>query len=351
MIIYSTANVPGQGGPGGIAKHAIDAITESGMANYIMAANVPSNLPGGMGDHLHDAVSALVLPDEAIDIYHGFNNASYFTMLELINRDSEAWMIIERASTHPDHQMEVLKGEFERFGVKRQETDEIAHKKMLKEYRICDMILVPSQVVWDTMAKRGLEDALHMIEFGSDPERFHPSKVKKKHPFTVLYIGPSWMRKGLYHLEQAWEKLRLHDGPILKVNMPPQLRLPGITYKRIRKMGWLRDEVLPSVYRSADVFCLPSFEEGQVIAVWEALASGLPCIITEACGHPRVAEEKAGLIVEPGDVEGIKEAIRYYYENPSEVKAHGRNARKLAESRTWEDYKKDLIKLWGDVGE
>ena len=61
-------------------------------------------------------------------------------------------------------------------------------------------------------------------------------------------------------------------------------------------------------FASADVFCLPSLAEGMARATLEALANGLPCVVTRASGAP-ITNGKEGLLVPERDGPAIAEAI------------------------------------------
>jgi glycosyltransferase involved in cell wall biosynthesis len=63
-------------------------------------------------------------------------------------------------------------------------------------------------------------------------------------------------------------------------------------------------------YAEADVICLPSKREGLSMALLEAMAFGLPAVATAVGGIPDLVEhERTGLLIEPGDVDGLTEAI------------------------------------------
>lgn len=86
---------------------------------------------------------------------------------------------------------------------------------------------------------------------------------------------------------------------------------------------------------AAHCFVLPSHQEGDSVAVKEAMASGLPVIITPACHFPDVASEQAGLVIEP-DVQALKTALLTLYHGEHLRQEMGKRARQLVNGRyTW----------------
>lgn len=94
-------------------------------------------------------------------------------------------------------------------------------------------------------------------------------------------------------------------------------------------VGKQRKEIL-SFFRVADVFVLPSFVEGLPIALLEAMALGVPSISTRVNGIPEaVKDNNTGLLVEPGDADGLADAIETLLNDPVLAKRIGEDGRKF----------------------
>ncbi|HKI51348.1 MAG TPA: glycosyltransferase family 4 protein [Geothermobacteraceae bacterium] len=133
----------------------------------------------------------------------------------------------------------------------------------------------------------------------------------------ILYSGRFIERKGIDVLLQAWHTLRndfhnarlvfLGDGPLL-----PEM-------KSLSKELALEDSVdfrghvptIKTLLQAADIFVLPSLQEGMPNALLEAMACGLPPVATRIGGvEDIVSDGENGLLVEPGDVDSLAGGLR-----------------------------------------
>jgi glycosyltransferase involved in cell wall biosynthesis len=159
-----------------------------------------------------------------------------------------------------------------------------------------------------------------------NPLRFAPEEPATathdgQPPFRLLFAGAYGRRKGCPELIEALGRVRKLgiDARLTIVGNEDQLGDDALVRTRVRSRH-LEDSVefagvkesaqMPGAYAVGDVFCLPSRHEGLPMAMLEAMAFGLPVIATPVGGVPDlVVHGETGLLVAPGDVEELTEAI------------------------------------------
>ncbi|MEQ8843885.1 MAG: glycosyltransferase [Phycisphaerales bacterium] len=101
--------------------------------------------------------------------------------------------------------------------------------------------------------------------------------------------------------------------------------------------------------RDAAVFCLPSRQEGFSIAITEALAMGLPVVITRACHYPEVSEVGAGVETDL-DAKQVADALERVLGDPGEASRMGNAGRTLVRERfTWPSVARLAIERYDEV--
>lgn len=99
--------------------------------------------------------------------------------------------------------------------------------------------------------------------------------------------------------------------------------------QRVRCVGNVQHEHLPTLLESADVFALASQAEGLPVALMEAMASGLPCVATRVNGVPEILLHlETGLLVPSSDPEALAAALQELIEKPSLRQSLGEGARR-----------------------
>jgi glycosyltransferase involved in cell wall biosynthesis len=275
------------------------------------------------------------------DIFAGLSGCSLYSLRRA--RQMGAKTVLERGSSHMLYQRMILEEEYARFGMRKTVVHPQVVERELREYQEADFISIPSLYVKETFLQRGVPAAklLH-VPFGVDLTNFYPiPKVDKT--FRVIHCGNLSLRKGVHYLLQAFWELKLPGAELWLIgSLPEEIRpfLKQFASPAIRHLGPFPEPELHKYYSQGSVFCLASIEEGLAMVQVQAMACGLPLIITtNTGGADLVREGREGFILPIRDVAALKEKILYCYENPEEARRMGEAARERVRTGfTWADY-------------
>ena len=199
------------------------------------------------------------------------------------------------------------------LGDGRLDLDELdwLHQRRLRDIALADRILVPSDHIAGELARHGTPSAkISVIPYAADSERFRPDPTK---PFgencTFLFAGGITQRKGIKYLLEAWRKVRRPGWTLQLLGALPSDPGPLRPYlTEVDHLGRVGHSAMPARMAAADVFVFPSLFEGSAVVTYEALACGLPSIVTPNAGSV-VRDEVDGLIVPARDVDALGAAM------------------------------------------
>lgn len=201
---------------------------------------------------------------------------------------------------------------------------------------------------------------IEIIPNGVDISRFQPGPaVQTPGPLHIFCAARLIERKGQHHLIRAIKKLT-DDGVDVVLSLAGTgdsldddqklSRDLGVT-DRINFLGYIPREDIPKYYTVADVFCLPSFNEGMSLAALEALGAGLPLILTRTGGSEVLVEEGVNGFIHPwGDVNALASSIRMLANNRSLVQQMGVASRKKAMQFSWDGITTQYLSLFMRFG-
>ena len=110
--------------------------------------------------------------------------------------------------------------------------------------------------------------------------------------------------------------------------------------------GWLPKSELPGVYRLADVFVLPSADEGMPNVVLEAMASGLPVIATKISGNEELVKDgENGYLVPSGDARALADKLEFLINNKNLSGELGKKSLEIAGKYSWESVARQYLNL------
>ncbi len=215
------------------------------------------------------------------------------------------------------------------------------HERRLQDIALADRILVPSPHIAEELARHGTDpNRIQVIPYAADTRRFAPNDQKRfqKTTCTFLFAGGITQRKGIGYLLQAWNRARRPGWKLQLLGVPPNDPRPLESYRdHVEWLGRVGHGDVPAVMAAADVFVFPSLFEGSAVVTYEALACGLPNIVTEAAGS--VARHGVeGLVVPSRDIDALVSAIETLGQHPDLRHSFALAARARALAFDWPRY-------------
>lgn len=224
-------------------------------------------------------------------------------------------------------------------------------KKYQQELEDTDYFLVPSIASKKSLVACGVkEEKIRYIPYGVNIEQFNLKQYDnpEEKPLEFLFVGRIEAAKGIYYLLEAFKKIHV------KANLHLIGKIPNKDKKLMSYLqnntdhifyeGSKRKDEMPDSYKKADVLIMPSLYEGLSLTIFEAMSVGLPVIATKNAGVENIIQDgKEGFVIESNDIDAIKNKIEWFCSHKTKIPEMGKQARKLAEKYTWENYKKNLV--------
>jgi len=264
-------------------------------------------------------------------------------------------LLAEAVNTHPVEASRLLAPEYEFLNIPKSRIKEqigsIRHGRF-------DYLLAPSELVKNSFVKQGFpKDKIFVLHYGINLNSFRKieakeSKNDRSNCFRVVclaYISP---RKGQVHLLEAWKKLKLPDSELLLIGrLDPNMREKISEYDGLfRHISHVPNHLLHQIHNSADIFVLPTIEDGFSLAVGEAMACGLPTITTRNNGAAEILEHgKDGFVISARSPEEIAQHIEILYRDKDLRSAMGFSARQKASRLSWKTYASQLLSIYDQI--
>lgn len=153
-------------------------------------------------------------------------------------------------------------------------------------------------------------------------------------PIHFLFLGAVGNRKGIFdlleviaqHKQEFSGKIKLIIGGNGEIKRLKDF----IEYNKLSELviykGWVSGDQKNKLFQDADVYILPSYNEGLPISILEAMTHGLPVITTNVGGIPEIiTNEVNGCIFNPGDKVAIYTALKLFINKPILCKKYGNN--------------------------
>ncbi len=285
------------------------------------------------------------------DIFVGFSSVSLYSLRKAKKKGAK--IILERGSSHIVFQNDILKEEYEKYGLKPDLPHPKIIEKELQEYQEADYVSVPSSFVKRTFLEKGFpENKLIHVPYGVNLSQFS-QLPKNDDVFRVVFVGGMSIRKGVHYLLRAFSELNLPNSELLLVgSYNNEIKYFFEKYKgKYKWIGAVPQSELHKYYSQGSVFVLPSIEEGLGMVQLQAMVCGLPVVCTINTGGSDIIRDKVdGFVIPVRDVNALKEKIFYLYKNPDVLKKMGQSAKqRVVSGFTWDDYGEKMIEEYEKI--
>lgn len=298
-----------------------------------------------VNDNLLDMLATRYIED--CNVFHFVNSVGLRCARKA--KGQGATVVCDVRQEHPAFQKKLLSEEALRLGLRATYRESANEFRMIEEYEIADLMLVPSQHAKRTFVSEGIsEDKIRVVPYGVDLNHFRPGPNRSS-LFRVLFVGQVTARKGIQYLLQAFSRLRIPNSELLLVGpIDPAFRTVLDRYAGVfRHVPPVPKVVLKEYYQSSSVFALPSLADAYPLVVLEAMACGLPVIITSNTGSAEaITDGKEGFVLPIRDSAAIAEKIQLLYENNTLRGLMSIAAEKVARKCNWEAYRTSIISLY-----
>lgn len=279
----------------------------------------------GMFRHMSfDVQSRKLLEKESFDIIHSFTRTSYQDILRLGGGTHREYLI----RTDPAYS---FLGRLWRK-IRPKERFELTLEQESFASRMTRKIVAVSQRVKDEVVRHyGVAaDKIVVIHNGVDPNEFKPSAEARRlirnqigledGQYMLLFVGSGFRRKGL-------------ESAIAAVDRVPSARLVVAgegsvrPHPRVLMLGRRTD--VSHLYAAADAFIFPTLYDPFPNACLEAMASGIPIIVSRVAGVSEIIDGDSIVVEEARDVDALAAAVKKL-EDPAVRKPMGEAARRKA---------------------
>lgn len=224
-------------------------------------------------------------------------------------------------------------------------------ENLCKALKVADYFLVASQFTAKGLIDIGISpERIHVVPYGSAHAELGAASLSSSvrwtnmKPIKLLWVGQLAYRKGAHYLFEAlgtFSSDRVQLSLVTKSRVPDELlrMLP----KNVTVFHSVNDSELRKMYLEHHLFVLPSLAEGFGLVYLEALSMGLPILATHNTGAADIIQDqKHGFIIEPGQVNPIKQIIDQCLKNPNTLQIMSTACFELAQNYTWQSFRENI---------
>src|SRR6267143_2344609 len=311
----------------GIPSVKVDSLLANlamGYVHHLIARALPAKLDSRLWKFTHDAFSARLAKHipAGTDVLIGLSSFFYEAILEGKRRGIRT--IVDHGSLHEATERKILVNESEKFGFRHSgnSTQGWLIEKEDAEFHAADHIFALSNVAKRTLVENGIApEKIFVNRGGVSLDQFYPRR-KDDNVFRIIHCSNLSPRKGLHYLLQAFRELALPEAELWIIGPDRGIREDVNFQSLVRRLctpnvffkGPVAQPRLSTYFSQGSVFALPSLADGFGLVVPQAMACGLPVIVSDMTGAADVVREgQNGFVVPVRDVEALKRKTLYLY--------------------------------------
>jgi glycosyltransferase involved in cell wall biosynthesis len=288
-----------------------------GLLTYLSAKTVSPFQAESFRFRLHPLLDhwakRFLHPGDHIISSYGYANESFRWV-----RARGGKTFLDGGNSHPENFWEILSEEHRRWKCPTPPIGRHHYERSMAMMEHVDYVLSPSSFVTRSFLERGFkpEQILKNV-YPVDLSCFSPARELRPatRPLTLIATGSLSLRKGTPYLLEAFRLVRakIPDARLLLIESVQDSARPIMAKNSDLPIEWspsLSHPQLAERLRGADIFLLPSLEDGFARTVTEALACGLPAIITPNTGASDLIQSGVnGEVVPIRDPQAIADAV------------------------------------------
>jgi glycosyltransferase involved in cell wall biosynthesis len=251
-------------------------------------------------------------------------------------QNADKIMILERGSTHPEHYFQRIDAARRDAGLRAQDKLPDAVRQEIEAGKLAHFIGSGSATITESYTSRGYSrERILEVPWCTDENffDFHDRAYKPNGaPVRLLCVGVVGLRKGLWRLITIarWAAKLNQPAEVVVVGPlePEASELLAKAPENLRFIGVRKGNALREEFRNADLYILPSYEEGFGISILEGMATGLPAIVSAETGGREAIEEGCnGLVLSDFSEATLEDRLRPLVEDRDRRLAMGARAR------------------------
>jgi glycosyltransferase involved in cell wall biosynthesis len=188
---------------------------------------------------------------------------------------------------------------------------------------------------------------ISVIPNGIDTNIFKPLNIPKKN--QIIFVGRGTVPKGLDILLEAADYI---NADLLIVTQKIDQHLLDIAKSKpnVRVKFHSTPQELVKLYSESKVFTLPSLDEEQPLTVMEAMACGLPVVVTKVAAADLVINGRNGIVIERHEAYVLQQALEHMLSSEDKIKQFGSINNRFIEknysiNRVTKDYENLYLKI------